>query len=190
MTGTGTGVGKTTVSATILRARIGSRGYKPVETGGDEDGRALAAASGADAGPTLVLRAPLAPNVAARLEGATVDPAALLAEARRRATQTDLLVVETPGGLFSPMTDSSSNADWLTELAPDRVILVATNRLGVLHDVEACRRACPLPIDLVVLTGPSGDPTNRTEVARRLTVVTMPAPDAAEELREALARVL
>lgn len=189
VSGTGTGVGKTTVSVALARAlrdrcRVGA--YKPVETGGDADGRALAEACGSDAGPTLVLQTPVAPNVAARREGAQLDAAALAAEARTRAGRCDVLVVETAGGLFSPMTDEESNADWLDRVGPDLLVLVASNRLGVLHDVEACRRASKRAIDLVVLTGgDSTDPsvaTNRSEIGRRLPVLGMPSPTDVTEL--------
>jgi dethiobiotin synthase len=194
VSGTGTGVGKTTVSTALLRTlREHTRvtAYKPIETGGDADGRALAEASGSQAGPTVVLQTPVAPNVAARAEGVVLDPGALAQEARRRSVDS-VLVLETAGGLFSPMTDDETNADWLDRVAPDLLVLVASNRLGVLHDVEACRRASKRTIDCVVLTGAAPDAsvaTNRLEIVRRLPVVEMKSPDDVGELAEWASRV-
>ena len=51
VTGTGTGIGKTTLATAmvrVLRPRFAVGGWKPIETGGDEDGRALGAAAGSD----------------------------------------------------------------------------------------------------------------------------------------------
>lgn len=192
ITGTGTGVGKTTLAVAIVRhlrtrGRVG--GWKPVETGGDADGRALSRAAGSDAGPTITLRTPVAPSVAARIEGRRIDLDALAAEGRQRASGVDRLVVEVPGGLYSPLDgEGRTNAELLRLLAPERVVLVASNRLGVLHDVEACRRAMladGLRLDVVVLTGRAADEsvaTNARELARRMSVVRVPRVDAVDEL--------
>lgn len=189
VSGTGTGVGKTTVAVALARALRGlvrAHAFKPIETGGDADGRALTEATGFDAGPGLLLRTPVAPNVAARMEGVRLDLASLTGETRRRASACDVLLLETAGGLFSPMSDEWTNADWLETVGPDLLVVVASNRLGVLHDVEATRRASSRPIDLVVLTGGTAeDPSvagNRTELERRLRVVGMSRLDDVDEL--------
>ena len=81
--GTGTGVGKTRLAAALVRA-LAARGpvvgWKPVESGvvgerGDDEA-ALAEASSVHV-PSIRLRAPLSPHLAARMEGVTLDPAAL-----------------------------------------------------------------------------------------------------------------
>jgi len=188
--GTGTGVGKTTLSVTmvrLLRERLRVGAWKPVETGGDGDGRALAEAAGADAGPSIVLGQPLAPSVAARMEGRAIVVEDLAREGRRRAALVEVLVVEFPGGLYSPLdSKGATNAELVATLRPDRLILVAANRLGVLHDVEVCRRAMRadgLRLDLVVLCG-AGDPsaaTNKAELTSS-TVLELPTPSATDEL--------
>jgi len=83
---------------------------KPVETGvvGEpEDAVALRAAAGDPAPLDDVcpyrLRAPLAPAVAARLEGATLDVDRLVALIRRRTREADVFVVEGAGGLLVPV---------------------------------------------------------------------------------------
>lgn len=185
--GTGTGVGKTTFSVALLRAlRASGRaavGWKPVETGGDADARALAGAAGATEPPAGVrLAAPLAPSIAARLEGRVVELAPLVVEARSLGAATEVLVVETAGGLFSPLReDGTTNAELAVALRPDVFVLVAANRLGVLHDVEACRRALAameLGVDVVILTGAAARDAsaewNAVELRRVATVVEMP----------------
>lgn len=188
--GTGTGIGKTTVGVALIRLlakRFTVRALKPIETGGDEDGRALAEASGADAGPLIQLALPAAANVAARAEGRELDLGSLARSVWERATEANVLVLETPGGLFSPLDDDgTTNADWLDRVEPDYLLLVAPNRLGVLHDVEAVRRASRRPIDAVVLTGWASDAsvrTNAEELGRKVAVVSMRGLDDVGELQ-------
>lgn len=165
VTGTGTGIGKTHLACALVGAMRdrGRRavGWKPVEsgvTGGEgEDERALREASGGSVAPTLRLAAPLAPNVAARREGAVIDAAGALATARRLAVLHEVVVVELAGGLCSPFDDRADNVDWLVALGDVRTLLVAPDRLGVLHDVGASLRAARqagLAIDAVALVAP------------------------------------
>ena len=104
VTGTDTGVGKTFVGCALAHAwRSVGRTVgvvKPVETGVDgepEDARALAHAAG-DRSPLddvcpYRFRAPLAPSVAAALEGRTVDVDRIAALITRRAGTVDVLLV-------------------------------------------------------------------------------------------------
>jgi dethiobiotin synthetase len=81
---------------------------------------------------------------------------------RRRADElgalADVLLVELAGGLFTPLDDTSTNAELVEGLLPARLLLVAPDRLGVLHDVGACvraARASGLVVDALVLSAPS-----------------------------------
>src|SRR5207302_678146 len=47
-------------------------------------------------------------------------------------------LVETAGGLLTPLGAAATNLDLAERLAPDAVVLVAADRLGALHDVRAC----------------------------------------------------
>jgi dethiobiotin synthetase len=58
-----------------------------------------------------------------------------LCDAAPRVTQWQLL--ETAGGVFSPLTRRTTNADLAVALDPAIWILVAPDSLGVLHDVRA-----------------------------------------------------
>ena len=143
VTGTDTGVGKTFVACALVTA-LRQRGLrvavmKPVETGVQgkpEDARALRAAA-ADPGPLddicpYRFRAPLAPVVAARLEGTTVDVARLLALVARRRQGADILVIEGAGGLLVPLDARTTYAE-LAARGGLPVLIVGANRLGTVN---------------------------------------------------------
>lgn len=172
--GTGTGVGKTHVAAALLRyLRMEERrvvGWKPVESGVvgaiGEDEAALREACGVSP-PTLRFAALLAPHLAARLQGAPLDSSALMVTLQRLAADWPLVVLELAGGWFSPFDERQDNAEWLAGMpaalrARLRPVLVAPDRLGVLHDVSAaCRAAAalgqrPVAIALSRPPGPGG----------------------------------
>jgi dethiobiotin synthetase len=143
VTGTDTGVGKTFVACAVaaaLRARGLRVGVlKPVETGvvrEPEDALALRAAAGDPAPLDDVcpyrLRAPLAPAVAARLEGVTLDVERLTALVQRRARETDILLVEGAGGLLVPVVGRVTWAELAARLALP-LLIVAANRLGTVN---------------------------------------------------------
>ena len=143
VTGTDTGVGKTFVSC-ALAAALRARGLrvgvmKPVETGvvrEPEDAVALRAAAGDPAPLDDVcphrLRAPLAPAVAARLEGVTLDVGRLVALVERRRRVADVLLVEGAGGLLVPVAGRVTWADIAGRLSLPTLI-VAANRLGTVN---------------------------------------------------------
>jgi dethiobiotin synthetase len=184
--GTDTGVGKTFVGCALARglARTGRRvlGIKPVESGcgegsrAAEDGALLAAATGQrEPCEALVrLRAPIAPALAAEIEGVTLDVDALAARIRAMGEGFDVVLVEGAGGLLSPLSWTRD----VTHIAHDldaRVLLVSADRLGVLHHVRASVQVLLdawLPPAGVVLSAPA-DPdastgTNAAALARVL----------------------
>jgi dethiobiotin synthetase len=143
VTGTDTGVGKTFVTcalATALRAK-GRRVavMKPVETGVEKepaDALALRAAAG-DPAPLddicpYRLRAPLAPVVAARQEGVTIDVGRLIALIARRRQGADVLLVEGAGGLLVPLEPQTTYAE-LAARAGLALLIVGANRLGTVN---------------------------------------------------------
>jgi len=136
ITGTDTGVGKTFVGC-ALAAALRARGrrvavMKPVETGvaGEpEDALRLRAAAGDPAPLDTVcphrLRAPLAPAVAARLEGVTIDVARLVALVADRAAAADVLLVEGAGGLLVPLAGRTTWADLAARCALTARVAIA-----------------------------------------------------------------
>jgi dethiobiotin synthetase len=97
--------------------------------------------------PLHVFAAPVSPHLAARLEGKELDfPRLTLAcvEAAESLRPGVGLLVETAGGLFSPCTTTTTYADLAVTLATThaarvslRIVLVAPDRLGVIHDLRA-----------------------------------------------------
>lgn len=148
VTGTGTDVGKTYVTSLIakcladLKWNVGV--YKPVSSGcvlrdGElvsTDAESLWEAAGRpgrliDVSPQKFL-APLAPNVAARAEGKTVDSTRIRTDINLWSAS-DVLLIEGVGGLLSPISDSDLVVDLAVEYAVP-VLVVAANRLGCIND--------------------------------------------------------
>lgn len=148
--GTGTEVGKTHLAVALVTAlaRRGHQvcGLKPIESGvpigGVGDDAAALAAAGTfhvKQPPPYALPAPVSPHLAARRTGVAVDLSRVTAWVD--AHPADWLVVETAGALLSPLGPALTNLDLGQALRPDAWILVAMDRLGVLHDVAACMLA-------------------------------------------------
>lgn len=158
---TGTEAGKTHVACALvaeLAARTRVLALKPVESGGDADARALSAACEIDTPPLYGLAEPISPHLAAQREGRAIDVARVVAwvEEREHTLASDITVIETAGGLFSPLSPSATNATLVTALEPSVMLLVAPDRLGVLHDVTAALLAFPdRPPTHVVLSAPA-----------------------------------
>jgi len=136
--GTGTGVGKTFVSARIARAwaQLGPVSYrKPFQTGVDRADHPEADAS-AVGGPRIqaeshvLLRAPLSPLAAALKEGRSLDLKATAQWCRRPAEGRVLL--EGVGGLMVPLAPRVHFLAWATELGYP-CVLVAHGGLGTLN---------------------------------------------------------
>lgn len=167
--GTGTEIGKTHVACCLIhaaRARgIAVSAFKPVATGAPrpdacEDALLHArAGGGAYVTPSFVYLRPVSPHLAAREEGRPIDLATVRARADELAAGADLQLVESAGGLFSPLGPGTTNADLVRALEPAGVVLVAPDRLGVLHDLAAALRAARaegLAAPVVVLSASEG----------------------------------
>ena len=140
ITGTDTGVGKTAVAAGLVRA-FRARGMdvgvmKPVSTGKSNDARALReAAAVRDAMEEInpvSLRAPVSPNVAARLEAKTVDVDAVLEAYARLRSKHSCMIVEGVGGLLVPIREDFLVVD-LAARTGLPLIVVARTALGTIN---------------------------------------------------------
>ena len=177
VTGVGTGVGKTHVAEAMLHrwGRVGRVvGFKPVETGvpaevhRDDDGGRLEAASTFHVKHSELgvrLRAGVSPHLAAEREGRALDPSSWVERSGRLREACDGVVVELAGGLFSPLTLSVLNVDLLLRLAPTKTVLVAVDRLGVLHDVLATSRAYAGELDVLLVAPTEPDASTSTNAA-------------------------
>lgn len=150
VTGTGTGVGKTHVSEALLRAlqRFFPRvvGLKPVETGAGAGARLdrdrLAAASSFHVKQSGYLFTPaVSPHLAARESGRHIELDVIRSIVTNARDESELTLVELAGGLFTPLSPTLFNVDVVRILGADFALLVAPDRLGVLHDVLATTRA-------------------------------------------------
>jgi dethiobiotin synthetase len=117
--------------------------------------------------------APVSPHLGAELAGKQIDPARLLAAARRASGRADVLVVEGVGGLLVPLTLGYLVRDLAREVGLPLVI-AAHPGLGTINHtlltIEAAR-AVGLEPALVVLTPWPGDPSvversNRAAIER------------------------
>jgi dethiobiotin synthetase len=176
VTGTGTGVGKTIVSAALLAAirKAGEpvRAYKPIVTGLSEpsgqwppDHELLAAAAGMDPKDVAPLRfgPAVSPHLAAALASERIDTATLIEHAV--ASAGDTLIVEGVGGLLVPLTEDFTVRDLAVELALP-VLIAAPPGLGTINHtlltIEAAR-AVGLSVAAIVLTP---WPTTPSEIER------------------------
>lgn len=140
ITGTDTNVGKTFVTSRLLEA-LRAAGedavpYKPVCSGGREDGERLQKACGGavpldQINPTW-FKTPAAPLIAGRIEKQPVSWQRLLDGFELLETRHDRVLVEGAGGWKVPLTDSQTVADLAVALALP-VIIVVHNRLGALN---------------------------------------------------------
>jgi dethiobiotin synthetase len=183
-------------SALVGAARESMRvsAWKPVTSGGLDDVARLTVAAGEPIGaPLHALGAPVSPHLAARHEGIAIDVRTLVGAAIELAKHVDVLFVESAGGLYSPLSDNDTNADVARALGGEaQLLLVAPDRLGVLHDVGAVVRAARADGRLfaaVALSAPehadASTGTNAAEIQKlglALDVVTFPrAPSLDDE---------
>jgi dethiobiotin synthetase len=164
--GTGTEVGKTWVTARLaaaardagrtVRARKPAQSFEPGDDdAGITDAQVLAAATGEEPTDVCPTRhwypVPMAPPMAADVLG---HPPLLLADLLDRLswpTDADLVVVETAGGVRSPLAVDADTVDLCRHLGPDHVLLVADAGLGTINAVvlsAAALDAWPLVVVL------------------------------------------
>jgi dethiobiotin synthetase len=158
VTGTDTGIGKTHVSARLLRALVAqgvrATGFKPVASGcvrdasgalASEDALALRAASVQPPPPyttsnPYALEQPLSPHLAARLDGAEVKLGPILAAYDALAAAHDVVVVEGVGGWAVPLSQRLMQADLARALGVP-ILLVVGVRLGCINHALLTARA-------------------------------------------------
>lgn len=193
VTGTDTGIGKSLVACAWLHALRGQGmravGMKPVASGcndgpeglRNDDGLALQAASDpvpdyAEVNP-IALRAPLAPELAARAMGLEVTLAPLLAAHARLREQAGVVVVEGVGGWAAPLSGSLMQADLVRALDLP-VLLVVGLRLGCINHALLTARA--IAADGLRLAGWVGSAVDPDMAAREdnlaILAARLPAP--------------
>ena len=153
ITGTDTDVGKTVVSATIIRALVNGglsvAGLKPIASGFEQKGTewrnadvdALTLASNVDLPKSRVNRysfkLPIAPHIAALQSGKSLDFNLIKQDVHYAAKKADFVLVEGVGGWNVPLSDpNKSQTEDIQSLAQHLklpVIMVVGLRLGCLN---------------------------------------------------------
>lgn len=150
VTGTDTRVGKTVIAAALTRA-LCARGFravglKPLCSGGRADARYLRTAAdnalSLDEVNPWHFRAALTPALAARKEGKRVRLAEVVNYIRSIQRRFDMVVVESAGGLLSPLGEDFDSRDLILALRALPVI-VAANKLGAVNQVRLVLEALP-----------------------------------------------
>ncbi|MGW1883857.1 dethiobiotin synthase [Streptomyces sp. NPDC001970] len=170
VTGTGTEIGKTVVTAAVA-AVAAVRGrkvavLKPAQTGlgsgeaGDAEEAARLAGSGVSGVELARFPEPLAPATAARRAGmAPVRPHAVAEAAEKLATEHDLVLVEGAGGLLVRFDDAAGTLADAARTLRAPVLIVAPPGLGTLNTTaltaEALRARSLEPLGVVVGSWPA-----------------------------------
>jgi dethiobiotin synthetase len=183
ITGTDTGVGKTHIGASLSAFLAVSKGYnvgvmKPFESGlakRDKDSlpwdaiclkEASGSADDLDLISPYTFEAPLAPEVAARLAGVSIDMDVIDKIYRTIVNSHDVVVVEGAGGVLVPITDGFFYLDLMKRW---KVPVIVVSRLGlgtINHTLLTCRylKTQAVPVVGVILndTDGSGDLAAKT----------------------------
>lgn len=143
VTGIGTGVGKTLVSAILTRA-LEADYWKPVQAG-FEDGtdseyvQAAIDGTGSVIHPEVYkLRLPASPHIAARQEGVDISIEKICASI---PVINRNLIIEGAGGLMVPLNETAFVADLIKALNA-KVILVSRNYLGSINHSLLTAKVC------------------------------------------------
>ena len=156
ITGAGTDIGKTYVTAALIRAlrEAGQpvEALKPVVSGFDpaapqgSDPAVLLEALGQAGSAEALARmspwrfaAPLSPPLAARLEGAVLDAGAVIGHCQNRVAEAGarLLLIEAAGGVMSPLDDDATMLDLAGALACPTLLVVGSYLGTISHALTA-----------------------------------------------------
>jgi dethiobiotin synthetase len=132
ITGIGTGIGKTLISA-ILTEKLNADYWKPIQSGDLETSDSLTVENLISNTKTVIhpesyrLTQPLSPHLSAKLDGIEID----LCKINIPTTSNDL-IIEGAGGLMVPLNENELIIDLIKKLNVE-VILVSQNYLGSIN---------------------------------------------------------
>src|ERR1700733_3565300 len=161
ITGTDTGVGKTVLTALLVKflreQNVNATALKPISSGNRDDARKFFAAmnglkvqSPKPKAQSLSLneinpwhfRTPVAPLLAARRENKKVKLSEVVARVRAMQKRFDVLFVEGAGGLLSPLGENFNSRDLILALHA-KPIVVTQNKLGAINQILLTFEALP-----------------------------------------------
>ncbi len=185
--GTDTGVGKTVISALILNRKGGGGGlayWKPVSTGGESDRdrttiTRLLEPEVAVLDETYLFELSASPHLAARVEGAEIEPGRILEDYRRHAGDTRGLVIEGAGGVLVPLTDRHMLMDTVVATGLP-VVVVARSTLGTINHtlltLEALRSRGVEVLGVVLNGPPDMENARAIRTAGETTIISQVSP--------------
>ena len=153
ISGTDTGVGKTTLTCLLLAhlrsSGIHALGMKPFCSGSRHDAEMIQSVVDheldlTEINPFYFVRG-IAPWVAARLVNQPITLAMVLEKIRSLRNRCEVLIVEGAGGLLSPLGEGVTARELIRDVC-DEVIIVAPNKLGVLNHARLTAEALPANI--------------------------------------------
>jgi dethiobiotin synthetase len=178
VTGTDTGVGKTTLTALLLahglREGMRIRAVKPFSSGDRSDERQIRALQGDEFPVNLAhFEQPIAPWSAARRSGKMPTEETVVTWIFERSAGCEILLIEGAGGLLSPLAAGLDAARLIQRLDAEAIV-VAQNRLGVLNhtllvlDALRARQASEIKIALMEAAVPDDSAQTNFEDIREL----------------------
>ncbi len=155
ITGNGTGIGKTIVSAIVVE-KLKADYWKPVQCGDLENSDTLKV-SALVSNPVSVfheeaytLKGPYSPHKAADLEGVRIDPAKItLPDTNNR------LVIEGAGGLMVPLNNEFLMIDLIRQLNAEVIVVLSTYLGSINHSLLTITtlQKAGLPIKGLIFNG-------------------------------------
>ncbi|PIE48035.1 MAG: dethiobiotin synthase [Gammaproteobacteria bacterium] len=182
ITASDTGVGKTHVTANLLRLllkhNINARAIKPIETGFDYSHTdTLGVPTGSDVhayslvnptnvfAPAYYFDVPASPHYSARLAGSYVDIDVLESYCHAHIEQAEITLIEGAGGLLVPFNEAkqqkSHNFTHLIKRLNCPIILVINNQLGAINQALVNIQLCDFHgIDIACVVMNQTDPNS------------------------------
>jgi len=216
VTGAGTDIGKTWVSAALLKLwrweGLDPTAIKPVASGydgrnpQDSDAAALLAALGqpvdahhVEAMTPFRLRAPLSPDQAAAKEGVRLSVEAIVAACRPKiAAARGPVLIEGAGGVMSPLNDSETMLDLAAAFGAPTILVCGSYLGAISHALTGLEvlKARGLDVPLVLVNQTPGSPVDLEETTNTLSAhagaawVVAIARGAGDEAIAAASRIL
>ncbi|WP_256006569.1 dethiobiotin synthase [Pedobacter deserti] len=161
ITGIGTGIGKTIISA-ILTEKLNADYWKPIQSGDLDVSDSLLVGQLISNPKTTIhpekyrLGQPLSPHLSARLDGIEIDKDLIQLPA-----QANTLIVEGAGGLMVPLNDRDLILDLIKSLGV-KVIVVSQNYLGSINHTLLTLEVLKhyqIPVEGLIFNGKSNSET-------------------------------
>lgn len=146
VTGIGTGIGKTVISAIITEA-LKADYWKPVQAGLSDTTDSLTVKELLSNPVSVVhpeaykLSMPASPHIAAKQDNQLINLEKIERSFRHLSSINDNLVVEGPGGLMVPLNDNEFVVDLIAKLGA-RVVMVSRNYLGSINHSLLTAQLC------------------------------------------------